>query len=205
LSNWNNAADGSGNSPENIAAFNDQAVIIQTCHIIEFDIEDAIARDGSISGWTTGINGITIQGATTGNTPGELTLTRTANNTDRVYCLRLKDNTGIIGTNIPVLGRVTGGTANNLIPNVANHTILFLNPPTTGGFNLTYLQLTLYAAQPIETIYVLKQPAATGATVLNVQGRLTGCNPNIDTAEWRVGRGIVVVRVDPAQPETNVD
>ena len=79
LSNWNDAADGSGSAPGSIAAFDDSPVVIQEGHVIEFDVEDAVACDGSVSGWPTGIAGITITGSAAG-TPGELTLTDTNNN-----------------------------------------------------------------------------------------------------------------------------
>ena len=153
LSNWNDAADGSGSAPGSIAAFDDSPVVIQAGHVVEFDVEDAVACDGSVSGWTTGIAGITITGAAAGNTPGELTLTDAVNNTNCVYGLRLKANTAIVGTNVAVLGKVTGGTSTVPLPSGAVHIIQFVDPPTTGGFDLTYLSLALYAAQPVETAY----------------------------------------------------
>jgi hypothetical protein len=201
LSNWNDAANGSGSAPANIAAFDDSPVVIQEGHVVEFDVEDAVACDGSVSGWTTGIAGITITGSAAG-TPGELTLTDTVNNANRVYGLRLKANTAIVGTNVAVLGKVTGGTESVPLPTGAVHIIQFLDPPTTGGFNLTYLSLALYAAQPVETAYVTTAAAGVGDSVLSVQGRLTSCNPDTDTAEWQVGRAVRVVRTTSAGVDT---
>ena len=202
LANWNDAADGSGSAPGSIAAFDDSPVVIQAGHVVEFDVEDAVACDGSVSGWTTGIAGITITGAAAGNTPGELTLTDTVNNADRVYGLRLKANTAIVGTNVAVLGKVTGGTESVPLPTGAVHIIQFLDPPTTGGFNLTYLSLALYCAAPVETVYVTTAAAGVGDSVLSVEGRLTGCNPNTDTAEWQVGRAVRVIRTTSAGVNT---
>jgi len=48
-------------SASSISDFNNQAIAIQAGHVIEFDIKDAIARGGSMFGWTTGIAGIAIQ------------------------------------------------------------------------------------------------------------------------------------------------
>ena len=202
LANWNDAADGSGSAPANIAAFDDSPVVIQAGHVIEFDVEDAVAVDGSVSGWTTGIAGITITGAAAGNTPGELALTDTANSANRVYGLRLKANTAIVGTNVAVLGKVTGGTESVPLPTGAVHIIQFVDPPTTGGFNLTYLSLALYCAPPVETAYVTTANAGIGDSVLSVQGRLTSCNPNTDTAEWQVGRAVRVIRTTSAGVDT---
>jgi len=56
----------------------------------------------------------------------------------------------------------------------------------------------MYAFSPRETMYVIAQAASTEAIVLHVQGRLTGCNPNMDTSEWRVIHDAIVCRVDPA-------
>jgi len=204
LATWNDAADGSGSAPASIAAFDDSPVVIQAGHVVEFDVEDAVACDGSISGWTTGIAGITITGAAAGNTPGELTLTDTANNANRVYGLRLKANTAIVGTNVAVLGKVTGGTESVPLPTGAVHIIQFVDPPTTGGFDLKYLSLALYAAQPVETAYVTTAAAGIGDSVLSVQGRLTGCNPNTDTTEWQVGRAVRVIRTTSAGVDTQL-
>jgi hypothetical protein len=197
LANWNSASDGTGSAPASIAAMNDQTFVIQAGHKITFDVEDAVAVDGSVSGWTTGIAGITITGSAAG-TPGELTLTDTVNNANRVYGLRLKANTAIVGTNVAVLGKVTGGTSSVPLPSGAVHIIQFLDPPTTGGFNLTYLSLALYCAAPVETAYVTTAAAGIGDSVLSVQGRLTGCNPNTDTTEWQVGRAVRVIRTTSA-------
>ncbi|HPM22120.1 MAG TPA: hypothetical protein PLY35_12850, partial [Thermotogota bacterium] len=188
--------------PLTIASFDNCPVVIQEGHVVEFDVEDAVACDGSVSGWTTGIAGITITGAAAGNTPGELTLTDTANNANRVYGLRLKANTAIVGTNVAVLGKVTGGTDSVPLPTGAVHIIQFIDPPTTGGFNLTYLSLALYAAQPVETVYVTTADAGIGDSVLSVEGRLTGCNPNTDTTEWQVGRAVRVIRTTSAGADT---
>ena len=179
LANWNDAADGSGSAPGSIAAFDDSPVVIHEGHVIEFDVEDAVACDGSVSGWMTGIAGITITGSAAG-TPGELTLTDTANSANRVYGLRLKANTAIVGTNVAVLGKVTGGTSTVPLPTGAVHIIQFIDPPTTGGFDLTYLSLALYCAPPVETAYVTTANAGIGDSVLSVEGRLTGCNPNTE-------------------------
>lgn len=202
LSNWNDAANGSGSAPASIAAFDDSPVVIQAGHVIEFDVEDAVACDGSVSGWTTGIAGITITGAAAGNTPGELTLTDTANSANRVYGLRLKADTAIVGTNVAVLGKVTGGTSSVPLPSGAVHIIQFVDPPTTGGFDLTYLSLALYCAPPVETAYVTTANAGIGDSVLSVEGRLTACNPNTDTTEWQVGRAVRVVRTTSAGVNT---
>ena len=40
LSNWNDIIDGSGSSPISIAAMDDNSFVIQSGHVIEFDIED---------------------------------------------------------------------------------------------------------------------------------------------------------------------
>jgi hypothetical protein len=201
LANWNDASDGSGSAPGSIAAFDDSPVVIQEGHVVEFDVEDAVACDGSVSGWTTGIAGITITGSAAG-TPGELTLTDTTNNANRVYGLRIKAGTKVVGTNVAVLGKVTGGTSSVPLPTGAVHIIQFIDPPTTGGFDLTYLSLALYAAQPVETAYVTTADAGIGDSVLSVEGRLTGCNPNTDTTEWQVGRAVQVVRTTSAGVNT---
>ena len=100
----------------------------------------------------TGIAGITVTGSAAG-TPGELTLTDTVNNANRVYGLRLKAGTAIVGTNVAVLGKVTGGTSSVPLPTGAVHLIQFIDPPTTGGFDLTCCR-SPYCAPPVETAYV---------------------------------------------------
>jgi hypothetical protein len=195
LSNWNDAADGSGLEPREVYYFNNQKVVIQAGHVIEFDVEDAVAVDGSVSGWTTGIAGITIQGSNT--SPGELTLSTTNNNANRIYGLRIKENYNISGTNAGIFGKFTGGNESSPIPSGAVHIIKHIDPPNTGGIDLKYLSFAVYAASPIETAYVLTSAASAGDTVLSIEGRLTACNPNTDTTEWQVGRNIRIVRVAP--------
>src|SRR3990167_9630487 len=93
----------------------DDAFVIQAGHVVTFDVEDAVACDGSVSGWTTGLAGITIAGAAV--TPGELRLSTTNNAANRVYCIRLKAATQIVGTSAAVYGRLmTGATLADTTP-----------------------------------------------------------------------------------------
>lgn len=192
LANWNSAANGSGSSPASIAAMDDQTFIIQAGHVITFDVEDSLDCDGSVSGWTTGINGITITGADAGNTPGELTLTRTANSaSNRLYGLRLKAGATIVGTNKTVFGKLTAGTSDNPIPPEATHVIWALGINETVTIDLTYLSLAMYGSSPIEPVYVLTTDATIGQTELLCKGLRNNTNPNMET-EWRAGWMVIV-------------
>lgn len=185
LATWNTAADGSGSQPASIAAMDNQSVVIQAGHVVTFDVEDALSCDGSISGWTNGIAGITITGADEGATPGELTLTRASNTgADRIYGLRLKSGTQIIGTNALVFGKFTGGSATSPIPPTATHVIWALGLHATATISLAYLSFAMYGAAPVEPIYELTAACPAGTSALPCKGFRKGTNPEYDT-QWR--------------------
>ena len=66
LANWNTVAGGGGSAPASVAAMNSQTMVIQAGHTVTFDIEDAPAVDGSVSGWATGVT-LRIEGAAAGH------------------------------------------------------------------------------------------------------------------------------------------
>jgi hypothetical protein len=77
--------------PADVAALDNNQFIIQTGHVVEQDLEDAVAcgrAAGDVSGWANGIAGITVQNG------GELTLSRTANTTLAISDLACTDHTG---------------------------------------------------------------------------------------------------------------
>ena len=98
LANWDTARDGSGTDPASVAAMDGQFFYIQPGHTVTFDVEDAPACDGSISGWsTTGIAQITIEGGP--SSAGVLQFSATPNTPGRIYGLRIRNATnGIQGT-----------------------------------------------------------------------------------------------------------
>ncbi len=193
LANWDTVRGGGGSAPASVAAMNDQTFVIQPGHVITFDVEDAVACDGSVSGWTTGLAAVTIEGTTEGGTPGELTLSRVNNSANRVYHLAIKNGTGgtIAGTNTAVYGKFssgTGATATTPMPTGAMHVIQQYGTTTnTALVNCTYLDVAMYAAEPVQTSYILSAGVTTSATALPV---------TVDPAaevEWRAGWA---VRID---------
>lgn len=196
LENWNTAANGSGTSPANIAAMDDQSFVIQQGHVITFDVEDALACDGSVSGWTTGLAGITITGASAGAAPGELRLTSASNTgANRLYGLRLKANAQIVGTNASVYGKLTAGSETSPVPSTATHMLWSLGMHSTVTIDLTYLALAMYGTGPIEPVYRLKCNASVGDTVLSCEGLRQRTNPN-EEIEWRPGWTVSVANVN---------
>jgi hypothetical protein len=196
LENWNDAVDGSGNSPASIAAMDNNAFVIQAGHTITFDVEDAVTCDGSISGWVTGIAGITITGATAGNTPGELTLSSVANSVDRIYGLRLTNC--ILGTNTAVYGKLTAGNAETPIPSNARTIIEMLDPSLANNDTIilgTYLIIELYGTGPIEPVYELTSAALATDTQLHVRGLRDHINPNTET-EWKAGDTVIICNIN---------
>jgi hypothetical protein len=198
LENWNDVAGGGGSSPASIAAMDDQTFVIQAGHKVTFDVEDAETCDGSISGWITGINGITITSAAEGSTPGELTLSATANNTDRIYGLRLKAGAQIVGTNATVLGKLTAGSNESPIPAAATHVIWALGLHAIATIDLTYLNLAMYGTGPTEPVYVLTADEAISQTELSCEGFRSATNPNTET-EWRAGWTVTVCDINKSR------
>lgn len=185
LANWNTVAGGGGSAPASVAAMNSQTMVIQAGHTVTFDIEDAPAVDGSVSGWATGVT-LRIEGAAEGNTPGQLTLSTSANTAGRVYGLRF---VGIDSpTVMPVPGRIRGGTAETPIPaNVIHRWKADKTKSTSAGvIKLADLDVQIYAQPPTEAVYRLTAAADVGATELHVEGDRLGGNPQTDV-EWRAG------------------
>jgi len=174
LTNWDTNRAGGGSNPASVAAIDDQTFVIQPGHVITFDVEDAVACDGSVSGWTTGLAAVTIEGTTEGGTPGELTLSRVNNSANRVYHLAIKNGTGgtIAGTNTAVYGKFssgTGATATTPMPTGAMHVIQqYGTTANTALVDCTYLDVAMYAAEPVQTSYILSAGVGTGATALPV-------------------------------------
>ena len=175
--------------------------IVQAGHVVTFDVEDAVACDGSVSGWTTGLAGITITGAAV--TPGELRLS-TANNSNpatRVYCIRLKAGAKIVGTSAAVFGRLLSGTSladETPMPTGAVHVIYDAGATATAGFvDTRYLDVRLYCAAPTATVYTLTAAAGTADTALTV-------TPDPATeVEWRAGWALGVNDVAQGVESTN--
>ncbi len=198
LENWNDVANGSGNSPASIAAMDNNAFVIQAGHTITFDVEDAVTCDGSISGWAIGIAGITITGATAGNTPGELTLSSVANSVDRIYGLRLKDGMYIQGTDATIKGKLTAGSEETPIPANSRTIIQMDDPSLTSPYTIirgTYLVIELYGTGPIEPVYELTSAALATDTQLHVRGLRDHTNPNTET-EWRAGDTVIICNIN---------
>ena len=186
LSNWDTTRDGSGTDPASVAAMDGQFFYIQPGHTVIFDVEDAPACDGSISGWsTTGIAQITIEGGP--SSAGVLQFSATPNTPGRIYGLRIRNATnGIQGTANTVLGSIVGGSAESPIPTNAITTI--------SGYgsliNTTYVSVMLYGVGPSEPVYRLTAPANAGDTILYVEGLRSQTNPQSET-EWSAGRRVM--------------
>jgi len=186
LANWNTGVSGGGSAPASVAAMNNQTMIVQHTHTVTFDIEDAPAVDGSVSGWTTGIT-LKIEGSTSASTPGELVLSTAANTPGRVYGLRFItiEHAGMF---LSEKGRIRGGTAETPIPaNVIHRWKADTTKSTSYGvIKLSDLDVQIYAQPPTEAVYRLTAAADIGATELHVEGDKLGGNPQTDV-EWRAG------------------
>jgi|GEM_PF-1844219 len=186
LANWNTGVSGGGSAPASVAAMNNQTMVVQHTHTVTFDIEDAPAVDGSVSGWTTGIT-LKIEGSTSASTPGELVLSTSANTPGLVYGLRFItiEHAGMF---LPVKGRIRGGTAETPIPSNVIHRWKANETKSTsyGVIKLSDLDVAIYAQPPTEAVYRLTAAADIGATELHVEGDKLGGNPQTDV-EWRAG------------------
>lgn len=189
LANWDTVRAGGGTDPASVAAMNNNVFVIQPGHTVTFDIEDAPAVDGSVSGWADGIT-LTLEGAAAGGTPGTLALSTADNTPGRVYGLRLK--AAITGTATAVPARITGGSAETPMPTGANHVFYWINTGTSARLDATNLDVALYALPPIERVYRLTAPAAIGATELQVEGDDLATDPATDT-EWKAGWAVEMV------------
>lgn len=202
LANWDTARAGGGTDPASVAAMNNHTFVIQPGHTVTFDIEDAPAVDGSVSGWTNGIK-VIVEGANAGSTPGHLTLSTASNTPGLVYGLRLTHP--IAGTNKAVFGRITGGSAETPMPTGANHVWLWAYDNFDTRLNTQYLAVNLYATPPIERVYRLTAPAALGATELHVAGDVTPASDPADETEWKAGWAVALIPRKPYDVEGPVD
>ncbi len=177
VANWNTNRTGGGSSPASVAAMDNNAFVIQPGHTVTYDVPDSC-------GWTTGLQGVTVEGAASGD-PGVLDLSTASG----AYWLPIANSASysIKGTNTAVKGRFLGGTAETPMPTGAVHLIERLGSTSGTLVDATYLEVALYAAAPVRTSYVLSAAVTTSATVLPVTE-----DPSAEV-EWRAGSQ---VRVD---------
>lgn len=123
LANWNDAIGGGGASPASIAAMSNNTFVIQKGHVVVQDVEDDVDCTGAITGWTTGIAGVTITGGDVGEDPGQLVLCDSPNSTLALTDLACADHDGPPYT-------VTSAAA----PFVASDTGALLTIPASGAW-----------------------------------------------------------------------
>jgi hypothetical protein len=137
-------------------------VIIASGHVVTFDVDQ--------SGFANGINGITITGT--------LKLTRSAG----TYYLKMKAATTISGA-----GTFDCGTADDIIPFAAKHTVTGGAGWYIKGDDGTGMTMTVYAAEPTYKVVRLINDEIVGATRLEIDTDLT-------QDIWSVGDTVYILR-----------
>ena len=134
MSNWNTAANGSGSTPANLAAFDNNSVVIQAPHAIMCDVDT--------SGFSNGLTGLTING---GATPGMLY----ANTGGNGYIL-LKAGAVLAGTTSTNRGRLLANS-----DGVWGHTTplpfgykFYINELTTAKIDTSNLDSSIWDTEP---------------------------------------------------------
>ena len=165
MSRWNTAADGSGSAPANFAAMEDNAIVIQAGHVIDWDLD--------CSAWTVGFQTFTIQGHAT--TPGTLRCDSTTLSAG-TYCIKMKTGYNIAGTT----GAVRGGILSNADGNyggtgsLAYDRKFIISLLGTATIDATYLDINLYDTEPANKWVEVYKTAYVCAD------QTTGVNPATD-------------------------
>lgn len=132
---------------------------------------DVVDMDLDLTGWATGINGITITSHAT--TPGEL---RCYTGAPGKYGFKLKANTVIQGTNLTTKGIFRAGTSKaSPLPQNITYEIIFGGSGANemSQINGAYLAVYQWCTEPTIKYVQLTSPAIVGDTVLNVDQDVT--------------------------------
>jgi len=144
LTNWNTVAGGGGANPSALLVLDNNYLIIQAGHIIDYDID--------MSSWTNGISGLLVTG---GVSPGTLRCDSTTLAAGTYY-LKVKNNTGIAGTLSTNRGRILANSDGDWAGTgeLAFDRKFILASATTSSVNFidaNNLDLRLYCARPTLT------------------------------------------------------
>ena len=139
MSRWNTAANGTGSSPANFAAMEDNAIVIQAGHMIDWDLD--------CSAWTVGFQTFTIQGHAT--TPATLRCDSTTLGAG-TYCVKMKTGFNLVGSTGTMKGRIlsnSDGVYGNT-GSLAYDRKFIISLLGTSSVDATYLDINLYDTEP---------------------------------------------------------